>query len=245
MPILDDLSITIEDCVVLVNYYGQLDDYKIRNIAEKFNVFLDNTQDFFNKPKFNIDAANSCRKFFGVSGGSYLYTDLSAKELNEYEYDTAVERITSAIGRFETNANNFYNIFLRNEEFVRGIPIKRMSKFDRNILRSLNYKEIIAIRRVNYEYLDKIFRDYNLLKLKNNAGLFMYPLLIDNGRDVKLKLIEEKIYVPTLWPGVLDFNNLTQFERNLVDNLVLLPIDQRYDIEDMEYIVKVVMKYIM
>ena len=63
--------------------------------------------------------------------------------------------------------------------------------------------------------------------------------------DVKLKLIEEKIYVPTLWPGVLDFNNLTQFERNLVDNLVLLPIDQRYDIEDMEYIVKVVMKHIM
>ena len=32
----------------------------------------------------------------------------------------------------------------------------------------------------------------------------MYPLLQKNGHRIKQELIQQKIYVPTLWPNVLE-----------------------------------------
>ena len=55
---------------------------------------------------------------------------------------------------------------------------------------------------------------------------------------IKKQLISKKIYVPTLWPNVLDECPKESFEYYLADNLVLLPIDQRYSLDDMEYMLE-------
>ena len=67
----------------------------------------------------------------------------------------------------------------------------------------------------------------------------MYPLLLKNGHRIKQELIQHKIYVPTLWPNVLEETVPDTWEHFLTDNLVLLPIDQRYSEVDMKYILKV------
>ena len=36
----------------------------------------------------------------------------------------------------------------------------------------------------------------------------MYPLLLKNGHRIKQVLIQQKIYVPTLWPNVLEEEQL-------------------------------------
>lgn len=59
---------------------------------------------------------------------------------------------------------------------------------------------------------------------------------------MKRELISRKIYIPTLWPGVDGFSELNDFERRLIRDLVLLPIDQRYDTEDMRYIARTVLQ---
>ena len=82
-------------------------------------------------------------------------------------------------------------------------------------------------------------------------GPFVYPLLVDNGEELKKKLISNRIYVATYWPVVLEKeywkNELgvegpSDWEVYLAKNLVPLPIDQRYDLSDMEYLLKHVMK---
>lgn len=241
-PILDEYASDEHTCLLLVNYFGQLESDYVKEIAKNYNIFLDNTQAFFLKKIDGIDMANSCRKFLGVTGGGYLYTDF-AVDISLYPYDHSYNRLRCLVGRLEESASEYYKYFVENEEVIRGCPCKRMSKFDENILRSIDYEEIIKKRTNNYNYLDRNLQYLNKLTIKNHAGLFMYPLLLKNGLNIKKYLIAHKVYVPTLWPGVDSFTEINEFERNLVENLVLLPIDQRYGIEDMQYMLETLKDY--
>ena len=53
-----------------------------------------------------------------------------------------------------------------------------------------------------------------------------------------------KIYIPTLWPSVFELTTKEDIEYKMAENILPLPIDQRYTIEDMEYIVEAVLKCI-
>ena len=72
----------------------------------------------------------------------------------------------------------------------------------------------------------------------------MYPLYIANGADIRKKLQEEKIYIPTLWPDVFDVCNETDLEYDMAKNILPIPCDQRYEFEDMKFIVDEILKYI-
>lgn len=240
LPILPE-SLPKSHCILLVNYYGQLKEKDIRRISAKYAVFQDNTQAFFEKPIAGIDMANSCRKFFGVTGGGYFFTSLPMDEYDAYARDTSYDKALCLIGRYEKTASEFYPYFAKNEEIIRGAACKRMSRFMQNILKSLDYEKIRRQRAANYDCLERVMGGANRLRLNHRAGLFMYPLLIAEGNRIKKELIKQKIYIPTLWPGVEDFPELNDFERDLVENLVLLPIDQRYNEKDMEYIAHVVL----
>jgi hypothetical protein len=66
----------------------------------------------------------------------------------------------------------------------------------------------------------------------------VYPLLINN-HDLKKLLIESKVYVATYWTGVDDVAPQDSYSRYLTDNLIPLPLDQRYGIKDMEKVVNI------
>lgn len=244
-PILVD-EIEKNSCIFLVNYFNQLDKKYIISLSKKYNILLDNTQAFFEKPIEGIDMVNSCRKYFGVSDGSYFYIndiDLSV-EYNKMVYDISYFKLLHNLGRYEEGANKFFDKFKENEQIPRGRQCKKMSKLISNILRSIDYEQVIKRRTDNYISLDASLKRYNLLKAKNNAGLFMYPLLINNGDYLKKKLIKNNIYVPTLWNEVKQLVNKNTFEYRLVNDLVLLPIDQRYTVSDMKEIAKMVESFI-
>ena len=52
---------------------------------------------------------------------------------------------------------------------------------------------------------------------------------------IKKKLAAQKIYVPTLWPNVLDMEGT--MEKDYAENILPLPCDQRYTAEDMTRII--------
>ena len=68
----------------------------------------------------------------------------------------------------------------------------------------------------------------------------MYPLYVENGRELKKKLIENKIFVPTLWGDVFDVASPNSVAWDYAENIVPLPCDQRYGIEEMDYIVNII-----
>ncbi len=62
----------------------------------------------------------------------------------------------------------------------------------------------------------------------------MYPLLVENGESIRRRLQRQKIYIPTLWPDVYDLCGRDSTEYNLAQNILPLPVDQRYGPDDME-----------
>ena len=68
----------------------------------------------------------------------------------------------------------------------------------------------------------------------------MYPLLVKDGAAIRKILQKEKIYIPTLWPYVLENCVSDSFEYRLASDTLPIPVDQRYDSQDMEYLVEVI-----
>ena len=68
----------------------------------------------------------------------------------------------------------------------------------------------------------------------------MYPLLINNGMRIRKQLQQMKIYIPTLWPNVLDECEPDTLEYKFAADILPIPVDQRYGVEDMEYLVEVI-----
>ena len=72
----------------------------------------------------------------------------------------------------------------------------------------------------------------------------MYPLFIKTGKIVRESLQAKKIYIPTLWPEVLEICNTSEIEYDMASNILPLPVDQRYSKEDMAYMVNQIRNFI-
>lgn len=226
-----------DEYLYVVNYYGQLTVEKILNINQQFSqIILDNTHAFFQKPIDGIDIIYSCRKFFGVSDGAYLFTEAKIKE--ELTVDISRKRMAHILGRYEGMAAEYYNDFQNNDESLNREPLKYMSKLTHNILGAIDYNRVCQIRNENYAYLESNFFRHNKLKLITPDGAFAYPFYMENGIEIRKVLTKKKIYIPTLWPNVLIDAPEGSKEYDYAANILPLPCDQRYSIEDMEYIVE-------
>lgn len=239
-PRIDDY---IEDSYIyIINYFGQLDNEYLRNLKYRFaNLIIDNVQSFFQNPIAGVDTIYTCRKYFGVSDGAYLYTNTGKKVtgiLKDYSYD----RLKYLAGRFEKLGNIFFDDFHKNEELLSTENIKFMSDMTHNILRSIDYEFVKNRRTQNYNYLFDKLEKINTLDLKRIEGAFAYPLYTEDGNELRKKLIANKIYVPTLWPNVITNKLKGTLEYDMALNILPLPCDQRYDEEDMEYIIKLIYK---
>lgn len=239
----DKLKLEDDEWLYFVNYYGQFNNEQIAKIKKKYDrVIIDNVQAYFQMPLGDTDTIYTCRKFFGVPDGAFLYTD---KKLNcDLENDVSMNRMSHLLGRLEENANKHYSEYIVNEEAFINLPIRKMSLLTENLLRSIDYKIVQITRERNFLYLDNKLGVYNKLKLQVPVGAFMYPLYLANGADIRKKLQEEKIYIPTLWPDVFDVCNESDLEYDMAKNILPIPCDQRYEFEDMKFIVDEILKYI-
>lgn len=236
LPIISQLDDNMYTYVYIVNYFGTISNHKIKKLKKLYkNIIIDNVQSFFQKPVKNIDTIYSCRKYFGVCDGAYLYTNCENK-LNISEDNTTSKRLNYLFGRFENNAQDFYSDYLKNEEYLDHEKIKYMSKITKNILKGINYESVKHRRFSNFKYLNKYLKSTNKLSIRNSFGLYLYPYYSDKANTLREKMIKNKIYIPKLWPNV----NTNIKEYDYVNNIVLIPIDQRYGKEEMKKIIEVV-----
>lgn len=219
----------------LVNYYGQLTNEKICEYSKSINnLIVDNVQAFFQEAVDRVPTIYTCRKFFGVADGAYLYSE---KKLNEeLEIDSSYDRMTFLLGRYEKSASEFYSEYVANNKLFTNEPIKQISPITENFMRSFDYKSICKARTENFLYLNEQFSKINKLNLSVPEGAFMYPLYLENGAEIRKKLQQEKIYIPTLWPDVFDICKESDLEYDYAKSILPIPLDQRYGKEEMAYI---------
>lgn len=105
-----------------------------------------------------------------------------------------------------------------------------MSKLTESILCSIDYEVVKQLRIENYISLHKHLKESNKFsfELGNNDVPMVYPYWINNGIELKGKLISNKIFVATYWPNVFEWTKEEYLEYKLAKQILPLPIDQRY-----------------
>ena len=224
-----------DEYLYVVNYFGQLSKEQILVLKERFDrIILDNVQAFFRKPIPGIDTVYSCRKFFGVPDGGYVATDCVLPEA--LPKDASADRMKHILGRFEGVASDYYRDYQSNDDRFYQLELREMSALTANILNGVDYDGARRKRNENFAILHQFLGARNKLKLTVPDGPYCYPFYCENGMEIKKKLASSKIYVPTLWPNVLNLEGTP--EKDYAENILPLPCDQRYGPEDMMRILR-------
>lgn len=59
---------------------------------------------------------------------------------------------------------------------------------------------------------------------------------MSNQSEVQLKLAKQGVYAPVLWPINENAKKVCKFSEKVSENMLSLPIDQRYSPDDMDLI---------
>lgn len=240
--IAEDLEPSATQAILYVNYFGLKEDY-VASLAERFGdrLIIDNTQAFFSKPFSGVDTFYSCRKFFGVPDGAYLYCEGAANV--ELGQDSSLSRMEFLMKRIDQSPEEGYVSFREESDSLRSIGILRMSRLTQRIMESIDYAEAAQARQKNFQFLDKSLSGINAFDMgfDDRAVPMVYPLLCD-CTGLREYLISKRIFVPTYWPGLVGVHELNECEYAFVNCLLPLPVDQRYGEEEMKAVVKTVLE---
>ncbi len=233
----EEVDLGEDEWFYFMNYYSRFSNEAIGEFARRYGrVIVDNAQSYFQMPVPGVDTLYTCRKYFGVADGAFLYTDARLEEA--LPRDESFERMRFLLGRFERGANEFYAEYVQNNRFFAGEPVKRMSALTENLLHGIDYAAAEARRKANFAVLADRLGALN--ELTPRESTFMYPLLLKNGAEVRKRLQARKIYVPTLWPSAREPAAPGEPEYELSQNLLPLPMDQRYGRAEMEAVAEAV-----
>ncbi len=245
-PVLSDLPagpLPEGECLFLCNAYGQLENATILSLKETYeHILVDNTHAFFQAPAPGVAPLYSVRKFFGVTDGAYLASDVPLAPPEERDESHA--RFSHILGRYEKDAGTFYKAMLDNAHSYEGAPVMRMSRLTEDLLGALPYERIEEQRKANYACLaDKLDAINPLSALFHTpcGGPFVYPFYINDGPAVRKALAARKIFVPTYWTNVMADAAPGSVEADYAANILALPCDQRYGAKEMDAVAEAVL----
>ena len=225
-----------KDFVLYTNYFG-ICAKNIKNLSRKYQNFIIDNAQAYHTPEFGLASFNSARKFMGVPDGAFLHCEKLLDEPLELD-KSSIDRFSHLLKRVDTNAQFGYEDYKNNDESLKNEDIKLMSNITKALINSHNSEFEKKKRLENFEYLHQYLKNANELTIdldKDDIPM-VYPYLVKNGKDLKQKLIKNNIFVATYWNAT----NLNDIEQDFQDNLVPLPIDQRYGFKDMDRILEVV-----
>ena len=217
------------EALLYTNYFGLKQSY-VENLAEQYGpqLMVDNSQAFYAKPLPYIDTFYTCRKFFGVPDGAYLYTDTPSKEA--LSPSMSFKRASHLIKRIDVSPEYGFDDYHRNENALAKEPPMLMSSFSHRMMQSIDYKEVAIIRRKNFLSLHEELQtsnQYNII-LEDETVPMVYPYLSDK-KGLYDHLIRNKVFIARYWPNVIEWTEGNSVESRLANLLLPLPIDQRYN----------------
>ena len=232
-----NLTLSGDEWLYLVNFYGQLTGEELQTYAARFpRLIVDNAQAYFDMPLSSVDTLYTCRKFIGVPDGGFVYTDAPEREL---EQDESLERMNFVLGRFERTAGEFFAMASQNNDALSFEP-KKMSELTRNLLHAVDYDQIKRRRTENFAILHESLGQYNQLAVRLTEGAYAYPLMVPGGEKIRKKLIKKQIFIPQIWPNVEERQPADSIACKLAREILPLPCDQRYGEEEMAFIIEAV-----
>jgi hypothetical protein len=228
-----------DEYLLYVNYFG-LCEKQIETLSQKLGgqLLVDDTHAFFRGRREGLWSFTSARKYFGVPDGAYLYAPVPLRTHFQPFEDISLEHLKlRAEGRQE-------EAFLAYQQYEQTLDtrVAGMSRFTHDCLASLDYDWVAGQRCHNFQCLDKALASGNGLRQQVDFGLdanktvpFCYPYL---PRPVipHEQLYKRRVYPPRLWADALR-RELPMLENQLVEHLLPLPVDHRYNETDMKAVI--------
>ena len=190
-----------------------------------------------------IKAFYSTRKFVGVADGGIAYIgEEVGEDISLYEEEPTENHNEHLLIRKDHGAETGFKSYQANECALDNQPIRKMSYLTLDALLHIDYDKAKAKRIENWKRLNNALAETNQMQTPLTSDFecpMVYPYVIDNGKEIRQKLISEKVFVAKYWPNVIPYDGF-EFETNLADKVVCLPIDQRYGQEDMDKIIALI-----
>ena len=240
LEIESDLKLGANEYLLYTNYFGVKDSY-VRELWDRYSdkVIVDNAQALYALP--TKMCFYSPRKFVGIPDGGIAYFN-NQISLEGYEQDFSYDRCFHLLKRLDIDAGAGYSDFKTTATMLRNQPIKRMSRLTKALLGSIDFAKIRTIRLENFLLLHSVLKDYNKLVINDLNELscpMVYPFMTDDV-TLRQRLIDNKIFVATYWPNIYDWCDEGDVEYALCQNILPLPIDQRYNKEDINRIIALI-----
>ena len=242
LELADDIKLGANEYILVTNYFGIKDAY-IRDLSAKYSnrLIIDNAQAFYAMPLDGVKMIYSPRKFVGIPDGGIAYID-KGLDINDFEQDISYNRCIHLLKRLDLGAEAGYADFRENSQLMKNQAIKRMSNLTWNMLHSIDFESVKRQRNENFKRLHEKLSVINQLHIPDMdtfACPMVYPFF-SFDLSLKKRLIENKIFVATYWPNVLESCKPSDIEYQLANQIIALPIDHRYGIEEMDYIIKMI-----
>lgn len=243
LEISSEINLKKGEYLLYTNYFGIKDEY-IKDISHVYGnrLIVDNAQAFYAEPIDGISTIYSPRKFVGIPDGGIAYC---AEKYEIIKYDESYERCSHLLKRYDLGAGGGYEDFHMNSAKLYDLPICKMSKLTEAMMCNIDFEVIMQCRWHNFMYLHEVLASNNPLAIPS-VGSFACPMVYPYyTQDVSLrvKLIEQEIFVARYWPNVLEWCNNESEEFALCEHIIPIPVDQRYCEKDMERIIKIVKEY--
>ena len=237
-------QIQLKNCeyILYTNYFGIKDEY-VADLVKVYGerLIIDNAQALYAPSYVQTNQFYSPRKFMGMPDGGIAVTNFPSYAGN-LPLDESWDRCSHLLKRHELNPSEGYMDFRENSKKIVGTALCRMSELSRHILLSVDLNAIREKRLANFRKIHESLESSNRLNIPfvdSFACPLVYPYWT-NDVDLKKRLISNDIFVATYWPNVLEWCKENDVEYQLTSNIVCMPIDQRYDREDMNRIIKIV-----
>ncbi len=243
----ENLSPAEGEYIIANNYFGIKDAY-IEQLAKRYSqhLIVDCAQALLAKPIPGIKTFYSTRKYVGVADGGVacLGNDcINPVPITETERTDNHDSHLFLRKRFGAEAG--FKEFKENEKKLGDQPIRWMSDTTKVILEHIDYNSIRAKRNNNFSILHKSLNNYNHLTLSDMSSFsspMIYPFFTRDAQSLRQHLIEHKVFVAKYWPE-MSFSPNHSCERTFADGIIALPCDQRYDKEDMNRIITIILTW--
>lgn len=247
--------------VLFHNYFGfntlpDIDDlceelrsqnrYSIEDCTQcLYSGFLKSNADFF---------VGSIRKWQGTpDGGFVMCRNLYLGEkplLAESELEEAKVKASYAKYRFlfdhEGEKPAFLLLYREAEDILESqTKYYRISHTSQLLQSNLDVCNLRNKRRTNYQTLLSGLVGLNGIKplfttLHDNEVPLYFPLLVEDRSSLQAHLVKHNIYAPVVWPKADCLGEVCKEAEYLYEHLLCIPIDQRYNTDDMNRVLTVI-----
>lgn len=236
----EEIVLSEGEYMIYTNYFGIMDKY-CKELVTRYGskLILDNAQAFYAPHIEGINTFYSPRKYVGIPDGGIAYVNQSL--CIELEQDRSYCRCAHLLKRHELVPMEGYNDFKESSHQIANSPILQMSTLTQNMLQSLDYAAIKERRIANFTFLHAHLANSNEFQIPFIDSFtcpMVYPYYTKN-KELRRQLISNHVFVATYWPNVLEWCKSEDLEYELCKNIIPIPIDQRYDEEDMVRIINV------